>query len=277
MPISRNILIGLFLVNLLPFFAFADEPTPDPCPNAGTYGCFEVGLPGITDKSIDNFIKDDKPIIKFINLAVRVVIAILVIIGVISIVIGGYMYMTAGGDGGRVKMAKEMIVAALVGILLSLISVVILNTINKYLGSEAVEPELGNTGAGAGGTPGSGANLTPAEEQQIQNSLPKNGGGAAGPLPESPSHPDALLPTNNTEALNVTTKNIDDLDAATNKIPPNSTVDKNTWNTLVKQSTDAQEQIQQLELRNVSSQQVNGLKQRYQTIRNRLGTLRFAP
>ncbi len=162
---SIKIIIFLFLGSLLAPSAFAESPAP--CPSDSTFGCFEVGLPGSSEltagKSIDSFVggKDTKPILKFIGVAVNVVIAALVIIGVISVVIGGYMYMTAGGNGDQVKSAKSWIQSALVGIFLSLISVVVLNTINKYLGSEAAEPELGETGtgtsgAGAGGAVGTG-------------------------------------------------------------------------------------------------------------------------
>ncbi len=183
MNIFQKIILAILFTGFLPFLTLAAEATPDPCPNPGTFGCFEVGLPGSSElkagATIDDFIgkgAETKPILKFINTAVNVVIAILVIIGVISTVIGGYMYMTAGGDGGRVKLAKEMILAALVGIFLSLISVVILNTINKYLGSEAQEPKLGETGAGGtagGGTGGSGTEGTGTS------------GGGAGSLPSS--------------------------------------------------------------------------------------------
>lgn len=128
---------------------------PLPALAADTFGNFEVGLPGITDPSIDNFVQN-KPLVTFTNAAVKAVIAVLVIIGVICIVIGGYVYMTAGGDASRVKLGKEMIVAALAGIFLALISVVILNTINSYLGTDAVEPELDTSGAG-GGAGGAGA------------------------------------------------------------------------------------------------------------------------
>jgi len=157
-------------------------PFTDPQECQGkVFGCFEVGLPGITQgDSIDDFVKSPKPILDFINLAVNAVIAVLVIIGLITIVIGGYIYMTASGDASRVKVAKEMIIAALAGIFLSLISVIILNTINKYIGSDAQEPKLGapsgnstpggssgGSGSGGGGSGGGGG-------------LPNNGGGSGG-------------------------------------------------------------------------------------------------
>ncbi len=158
MKILKTIIITTFLGSLVPFFALAQSPAP--CPSDSTFGCFEVGLPGSAElaagKSIDSFVggQDTKPILKFIGVAVNVVIAALVIIGVISIVIGGYMYMTAGGDGAQVTAAKNWIQSALVGIFISLTSVVVLNTINRYLGSDAAEPTLGETGAGTGGAGG---------------------------------------------------------------------------------------------------------------------------
>lgn len=148
----QKIFFVIVLLSSLPLPTRAQTP----CPSNATFGCFEVGLPGSSEltagKSIDSFIggKDSKPILKFIGAAVNVVIAVLVIIGVICVVIGGYMYMTAGGSGDQVKTAKSWIQSALFGIFLALISVVILNTINRYLGSDAQEPQLGTTGAGSG-------------------------------------------------------------------------------------------------------------------------------
>ena len=113
-------------------------------PKSGTFGKFEVGLPGIPkDTTIDEYVNNPKPIVRFINTSVNVVIALLVIIGLISITIGGYLYMTAAGNGKQIGTAKEIIIAALAGIFLALISVVILNTVNRYLGEAAKEPTLG--------------------------------------------------------------------------------------------------------------------------------------
>lgn len=206
---SIKIITFLFLGGLLAPNAFAE--TPVPCPSGSTFGCFEVGLPGSSKlaagKSIDGFVggKDTEPILEFIGVAVNVVIAALVIIGVISIVIGGYMYMTAGGDGGRVKMAKEMIVAALVGIFLSLISVVILNTINKYLGTSAQEPVLGKTGTGSsrtgtdtggsgggGGTGGAGIGGGAGNGSGSGNNVVQGGGNT---LPVNSANPTSQLVT----------------------------------------------------------------------------------
>lgn len=189
MTIFQKIVLASFVAGFLPSIVLADNPPAASPAQSGTFGDFEVGLPGITDKSIDNFIKQPEPILAFINNAVNVVIAVLVIIGVISIVIGGYMYMTAGGDGGKVKLAKETIAAALVGIFLSLISVVILNTINTYLGTGAQEPVLGQTGAGGAAGAGAGAG------NGSGSSSTGLGGTNVGGLPNTPNKTTAGLLT----------------------------------------------------------------------------------
>ncbi|MDA1168772.1 MAG: pilin [bacterium] len=180
------IFLGFFITFLangsaLPAFAQMG-PEGDPFKDPAGFGKFEVGLPGIPkDTFIADFVSGEKPILDFINLAVNAVIAVLVIIGLITIVIGGYIYMTASGDASRVKTAKEMIIAALAGIFLSLVSVIILNTINSYLGSGAEEPKLGEPsngstpggGGGSGGSSGGGSGGGGGE-------LPDGGGNTGG-------------------------------------------------------------------------------------------------
>ncbi len=176
------IFLGIFLFILFhaasPIALAADSPS-----KARPFGDFEVGLPGIpAGSSIDRFVGQDKPILAFINLAVNIVIAVLVIIGLITIVIAGYTYMTAAGDASQVKTAKGMIQAALFGILLSLVSVVILNTINKYIGSGAEEPKLGSPSNGTGTSgPGSGnGSGTGTGNTSGNGGLPSSGGNTGG-------------------------------------------------------------------------------------------------
>ncbi|MCE9643231.1 MAG: hypothetical protein K8Q97_02770 [Candidatus Andersenbacteria bacterium] len=103
------------------------------CPSGSTYGCLEVGLPGNSDFSagskVDAIAYAGTPIRDLVNLVVKFALAILVIIGVIT----------------------EWIMSALLGIFIAFISVVLLNTINPFLGKNAVEPSLGPVGSGAPG------------------------------------------------------------------------------------------------------------------------------
>ena len=110
-----------------------------------SFGDFEVGLPGDSrftkGSSIFAVANSDTPILDLINLLVNIISVVLVFIGVITIVVAGYLYMTAGGDASQVGTAKSLLVAALLGITLSLAAVLILNTISPQFGEEAVDPK----------------------------------------------------------------------------------------------------------------------------------------
>src|SRR3989344_4706015 len=56
----------------------------------------------------------------FMQQAITAVMALTIMAAVVSIVIGGYIYMTAGGDADRVRTAKVWIGSAILGIILYL-------------------------------------------------------------------------------------------------------------------------------------------------------------
>ncbi|HBE90154.1 MAG: hypothetical protein A3E37_00890 [Candidatus Andersenbacteria bacterium RIFCSPHIGHO2_12_FULL_46_9] len=59
--------------------------------------------------------------------------ALVMMAAAVGIVIGGYIYMTAGGSADRVQLAKTWIIAALLGITIALTAFVLLNTISTTL------------------------------------------------------------------------------------------------------------------------------------------------
>lgn len=69
----------------------------------------------------------------FIQQAVTAVMALTIMAAVVSIVIGGYIYMTAGGDADRVRTAKVWIGSAILGIILALLAWLILRSIATNL------------------------------------------------------------------------------------------------------------------------------------------------
>jgi hypothetical protein len=71
--------------------------------------------------------------IVMLNMVVMALAALVIMVAFVSIVIGGYIYMTAGGSADRIKVAKTWIVSAVLGIVLALSSWIILNAINPYL------------------------------------------------------------------------------------------------------------------------------------------------
>lgn len=100
----------------------------------GTFGNFEAPLPGVgRNTSIDAFVNNDRPLTRYVGFVVNIMTAGIVAIGVISIVIGGFLYLTAGAEPKNVDAGKTWIKAALLGILLALTAWLILNTINPQI------------------------------------------------------------------------------------------------------------------------------------------------
>jgi hypothetical protein len=117
---------------------------------AQDFGEFEVidKLPKIGDvtisKNISEFVKnapDKSPIVTVANIIFQIGLALLVMISLLMVVIGGYIYMTAGGDSKKISSAKLYIGSALTGIALGLTGYLILNTISTQF-TEPTEPTL---------------------------------------------------------------------------------------------------------------------------------------
>lgn len=97
----------------LPFLG--DDGERDICELIGSYG---TGTSAIT---------------KILAQLVIVVMALVLMAAAVGIVIGGYIYMTAGGSADRVQLAKTWIIAALLGITIALTAWVMLNIISPTL------------------------------------------------------------------------------------------------------------------------------------------------
>lgn len=62
------------------------------------------------------------------------VISVVGILAVIMIVIAGQRYITAGGDPGKIKQAKDMILYSVVGIVVAVLAWAIINFVATKLG-----------------------------------------------------------------------------------------------------------------------------------------------
>lgn len=81
------------------------------------------------------------PLTSYFNILATFGIVAVVGLGLIMIVIGGYFYMTAGGDAGRIGTAKTFIGMALLGIILALTAYLLLNTISSQF-TDVQEPKF---------------------------------------------------------------------------------------------------------------------------------------
>ena len=129
--LAAMVMTGMLLLNSP---AMAAEPaTSSKC----EFGSFEMPLPGFSG-CIDTTAENG--FVPYINLIVKLFLGIIVAAGVIAVVIGGYIYMTAGGNASQVDKAKTVITSAIFGIALALASWIILDLINPQLASQLKEP-----------------------------------------------------------------------------------------------------------------------------------------
>lgn len=85
-------------------------------------------LPG-EDKEVDIFVTD----------ILNWIIGAATLVCVVMLVYSGYMYMTAGGDEQKVQTAQKTITGSLIGLAVSLLSLVIVNfVLETFLGNQPV-------------------------------------------------------------------------------------------------------------------------------------------
>ncbi len=117
-----TVFLGIFAVALfsLPVQAACD------------FGKFEVGIPGINaGQDICTFVaKGNTPLLSYLGIIINAATGFIIVIGLMSIVVAGYFYITAGGDSGRISTAKTWFVSALLGIFLALVAYTVLYTIS---------------------------------------------------------------------------------------------------------------------------------------------------
>ena len=77
---------------------------------------------------------------KFVwTIIMNVVYDLFAIIGVIAVgfvIYGGYAFLTAGGDPGKIAKAKKVLTSAIVGILVALSATMIVDTITSFIGND---------------------------------------------------------------------------------------------------------------------------------------------
>jgi hypothetical protein len=90
----------------------------------------QISIPGYTFNSSDNTTGN---IANYVKAIYKYLIGIVGIVAAIMLMVGGVVWLTAGGSPEKVKQAQEYIVGSLTGLVLALGSFLILGTINPAL------------------------------------------------------------------------------------------------------------------------------------------------
>jgi hypothetical protein len=117
--------------------------------NEGTckcaFGNFEAPIPGGPSGDVCQYTSSQggSPLLGYASFFANVIIAMTVAAGIVMVVVGGYIYMTAGGSASRIGTAKSFIGMALLGIAIALTAYIILDTVSPQFASDVEEPRLG--------------------------------------------------------------------------------------------------------------------------------------
>lgn len=121
-------------------------------------------------------------LLKFIDWAI-------IIVGLLCIIVfiyGGFLYLTAQGETDKIETAKRVLIYAVIGVVVSVLGLVVVNTVNYIMNAS---PDAGT----AGGAPASGASTTPAGSTGAPTAPP--GGSPSGPtVTPAPPSPGGQLP-----------------------------------------------------------------------------------
>lgn len=134
---SVFLLVGLFLVAgaLVSGVVHAQAVGSGPSLDDETISIqTEIIIPG-SEPIFDNGLLRGKvgDLAGYLNIIYNFLISIVGVVAGVFILIGGFQYLTAGGDAARVTGAKKRIGNALIGFILALSSYLLLNTINPDL------------------------------------------------------------------------------------------------------------------------------------------------
>lgn len=77
-------------------------------------------------------ITDAKPMTALLGNVLNFLLSVAGVVGIIGLVISGVWYMTAGGDEDRVRLAKRMAVASVIGIIVVVGALVMVTQIVNF-------------------------------------------------------------------------------------------------------------------------------------------------
>lgn len=123
-PWFVNLLLLLLVLAPVPLAAQAPPPPqPDGIPFKP-----QIEIPGFGERTIS-----ETTLPEYISALFNYLLGVIGILAVAMIVYGGFRWITAAGNPGRIQAAKEIITSAIIGLVLALTSVLLLRTINPNL------------------------------------------------------------------------------------------------------------------------------------------------
>ncbi len=89
---------------------------------------------GVKQPAEKTFINADQSIGSIVSFFVSAIAVIAVLAALVFIIIGAFQWITSGGDKQKVESARNHIIAAIIGLVIVVLSFVIINIITTVLG-----------------------------------------------------------------------------------------------------------------------------------------------
>lgn len=119
----KKISVGLLTVVVLSIFALPVLVSAQGNLNLGLEDAAQIGL-------------GQRDLKESINAIIQIILSFLGILAVIIILWGGFIWMTAAGDEGKVDKAKKLIISGIVGIVIILSAYIIANFVITQVGEQ---------------------------------------------------------------------------------------------------------------------------------------------
>ena len=153
-------LAGLFTGGALSSSVFADPPksaagSAGSSSNSGSGGSTGICPPGSKNKDATNIAAcnidpahNNDDLISDTNKIINVVIGVLGVVAVAVVIYGGFLFLTAQGDPGKIKKGKDSITWGIIGLIIALLSWSIINfVLSSTMGAPAAQNSTTTTTA----------------------------------------------------------------------------------------------------------------------------------
>lgn len=127
LSLSTGLSLTLGAFSAIPAFAQGTS-TVDLCPrNVNPSGAFNILCPKNTPGLTDTFAR-------IVSWGVTFLFIIATILALFFLIWGGIQWILSGGDKGKVENAQKMIVAAVIGLIVTFLAYFILNIVSSFFG-----------------------------------------------------------------------------------------------------------------------------------------------
>lgn len=135
MAIGLAALAALVAPALLPLSVSAQTTTDNTC--SGITDCLNNGACAVDDANCNNGDDAQTKVRDMIKKVINIFSLVIGVVAVIMIILGGFKYITSGGDSGNVTGAKNTILYAVIGLIIVALAQIIVRFVLQTATSQA--------------------------------------------------------------------------------------------------------------------------------------------